>query len=434
MGGGHSKKKHPTHDRTKVGWTSDEYDKINDEYAADLETQLKKFNTDHPRAFMMPGAMLDGRGAPIHGLPIGFMGVDISGDSLRDAGIKKIKHDVYSKYKPLLDAAPSDKPNYAPFIPVIPESVANVTDMIPGVNFLVREERAFALMGDPDHPDRVNEENNLAIQDLELDIVTGGVGPVVRSVGKLAKGGVKAGTKATKLVRGGISGSKIVTMGAGKSLLKVAADEVGHLAANEANRATLKAGVEEAGAAALKAEEEAAAKILPKATSGKGISAATALVIGGAAATAAPLVAGLVNKVTETKREKEEDDWRSNYDPLYGPLMTYCRGSMILMFQDKKSCEFIKFVSPVLLGAGVLAVLPKDIDVSKRIIAALGVSSGYYVVKEDVFHIFVKVPEDEKGNGPAQSVDHVDTGGDTHTHPSVEDTWYKAMEAKFMER
>lgn len=414
MGAGSSKKKHPTHDKTKVGWTSDEYDKIHDEYTAAVDAQLRQFNRDHPQPFMMPGAMMDGRGAPMHGLPIGFSG---SGDSLRDAGIKKIKDDVYRKYKPLLDAAPHGNAfEDALDIPLIPENVANVLDMVPLVNVAVREARAASLAKDGDG-DAVAAELNLAIGNGALDVVTGGVGSAVKGVNSVVKAGTKVGTKATKLVRGGISGSKLVTMGAAKSVVKVAAEGAEHLAANEANKAALKAGIAEAEAAAAKAEKAVLEKSLPKVTSKKSLFTAKNAGIASIAGAGAGLVPGLVPYVTgvvdnalKPKDEKDTDDWRAKFDPLYGPLSTYCKGSMILMFQDKKSCGFLKFASPVILGAGILALLPKDIASSKRIVAALGVSSGYYVIKEDVFHIFVNVPEDEKDNGPTQSVDDVDAG------------------------
>ena len=448
MGASSSKKKHlhPTHDRTKAGWTSDEYDRIDKEWADDLEKQLKKFNTDHPNAVQM--GLLDGFGRPTHN-----PGLDV----FRTAGQNKIKDDLKGKYKPLLDAAPHDDGKGAALIRardaggwVVPESVANVTDMIPGVNFIVRMENAVALAGDPDNDDAVNKEMTAGFVDTELDLLTEGAGPVVKSGFKMVKGGVlgakvaleggvKASTKATKLVKGGISGSKIgmggmFTKAAGKVVAHEVAPLAEHLAANEATNATVKEGVKEGEAAALKQAEEDLEKNLPKPTKSVGKKVGTGLAkvglaVAPAVAAAAPYVTGLFNKVTESKHEKELDDWRSKSDPLYGPLMTYCRGSMILMFQDKKSCGFIKFVTPALLGAGILAVLPKDVAFSKRVIAALGVSSVYYVVKEDVFHIFVKVPEDEKGNGPAQSVGHVNTAGDTHF---AEDSWYSAMEEEFM--
>ena len=79
------------------------YEEVHEEYVAEEESKLRKFNEEHPRLYTIPGALPLGDG---HSRYISGNFMNMEGDTLRDESVKKIKDDTYSKYLPLLNAAP----------------------------------------------------------------------------------------------------------------------------------------------------------------------------------------------------------------------------------------------------------------------------------------------------------------------------------------
>lgn len=359
-----------------------------------------------------------------------------------------------------------------------PPPDAEISDYIPIVGTVVRLERASEL--------EAKGQGGAAVTELEWAAVDGVMDVLpVGDIAKAAGGALKVGGRAVidsvaAVTKGGInvvardapraietgviSGVKVAEHSTdpimGAALTHAAANEATHAATEaalhesvaNAEAAVVHGSVEAAGGAtdaglqaALHDSADTSAhtldhsvEALPKSQLSRagttvknlGLVGGTALGATAAAGVLLPAVGSIDSLLHPlSKEEQRRADYRAGKDPLFGYLDSSCRGAMTLAFQDSKSCAWVKFASPALMGAGMLYVIPHEIAVAKRLAVAVGTSSVYYVWKEGLFKNF---KSGEDGGGVETEEDGGVVGSNTR-HVANAESWYNAMEAKFGE-